>query len=99
MKVLAGPLQSLVDFADSLSGQRLAQFLFPLPTKLNELVHQLSLATWFLGELQAPEGRELHIEITYLPGFLSNTVEQLQQPFLVTIARRTQLFEQRLEAR
>jgi hypothetical protein len=98
MEVLAGPLQSLVDFADSLSGQSLAQFLFPLPTKLNELVHQLSLATWFLWELEAPEGRELHIEITYFPGFLSNTVEELQQPLLVTIARWTQLFEQRLEA-
>src|SRR3984893_2396012 len=98
MKVLAGPLQSLVDFADSFSGQSLAQFLFPLATKLNELVHQLSLATRFLGELQTPEGRELHIEITHFPGFLSNTGEELQQSFLVTIACRTQIFQQRLQA-
>jgi hypothetical protein len=87
-----------VDFADSFCGQSLAQFLFPLATKLNELVHKLSLATWFLWELQAPEGRELHIEITHFPGLLSNTGEELQQSFLVTIARRTQVFQQRLQA-
>src|SRR4029077_4440498 len=97
MKILAGTLQSLLGFAASLSGQSLAQFLFPLPTKLNKLVHQLSLATWFLGELQAPEGRELHIEITHFPGFPSNTGEELQQSFLVAVAGRTQLFEQRLQ--
>jgi hypothetical protein len=40
----------------------------------------------------------LHIEITHFPGFLSNTGEELQQSFLVTIACWTQLFEQRLQA-
>src|SRR6202171_5844582 len=98
MKVLAGPFQSLVDFADSLSRQSLAEFFFPLATKRNELVHQLSLATWFLRELQAPEGRELHIEITQFSGFLSNTGEELQQSFLVTLACRTQFFQQRLQS-
>jgi hypothetical protein len=87
-----------VDFTDSFSAQSLAQFFFPLATKLKELVHKLSLRTWFLGELQAPQGRELHIEITYFPGFLSNTGEELQQSFLVTIECRTQLFQQRLQA-
>jgi hypothetical protein len=87
-----------VDFADSFSRQSLAQFLFPLATKFNELVHKLSLATRFLWELQALESRELHIEIPHFPGFLSNTGEQLQQPLLVTIACWTQLFQQRLQA-
>jgi hypothetical protein len=40
----------------------------------------------------------LHIEITYFPGFLSHTGEELQQSSLVTIASGTQLFEQRLQA-
>jgi hypothetical protein len=62
------------------------------------LLHELSLATRFLWELQAPEGRELHIQVTHFAGFLPNTRKEFQQSFLVSIRCWRQLFEQRLQA-
>src|SRR5277367_439270 len=69
----SGPLQALSYLVRSLAVESLNQLLFPLGTLVHESINQLRFVSVALGNFQAPQRRDLHIQVANSPGLLAQS--------------------------
>ena len=69
-----------------------------LCAKFEQTMHQLGFAAWFLRDFEATQGRELHINISNFTRALADTIQQLNQFFLIPVRFGGKLFDQGLQA-
>jgi len=75
IKAPGGALQALANFADGGFIDRLAEFLFLLAAKFDQVIDQLGLAARLPRNFQAAQRRGLNIEIAHFPSAFANTAQ------------------------
>ena len=95
-EILGAAFQPLTNLSNRLFLQHLAESFLMLRAKFNQAVDELCFPAWLLKNFQAAQRGELDVNIAHFARTLTDSLQQFQQLFLITVAIGKNLFEQSL---